>query len=288
MKKKVWMGAAVALAMLILVLGLFLYIIGHQVRGQYFDSAGVKIYYTDQGAGVPVILVHGYMANADVNWRLPGVLSKLRKHFRVIAMDVRGHGLSDKPHDASKYGIEMVNDVQRLMDHLKIAKAHLVGYSMGGFITLKFAATHQDRLISAMPCGAAWMTPSDPMCNLLIEIHKGMMGEGPRSSRVGSMKNVLRRSVLRTVMDLEALGCVAERFKELAVTEAELRAITVPIMAVRGGRDEVVVGGGDLKTALPGFQQTIIPGARHNRVIFYPGFYAAIADFLKTHSSVLR
>lgn len=74
-------------------------------------------------------------------------------------MDVRGHGLSGKPHDTAQYGVEMVEDVRRLLDHLKIEKAHLVGYSMGGFIVYKFMALHPERLITAMPCGAAWMEP---------------------------------------------------------------------------------------------------------------------------------
>ncbi len=288
MRKKLLLASGVVLATLVLALLLVAYKVGHQVRGQYFDSAGVRIHYTDQGTGEAVILIHGYNANSDLNWRLPGILPKLQSHFRVIAMDVRGHGLSDKPHDASQYGIETVNDVQRLMDHLKIPKAHLVGYSMGGFITLKFMAVHPERLISAMPCGAAWMTPSDPLCNLLNAIHARLSGKDAPASGIGSMMASLRRSALGTIMDLEALGCVAERFKELAVTEAELRTITVPVMAVKGGRDEIVFGGGDLKVALPGFQETIIPGGRHNTVIFYSAFQKAIVDFLLAHSSVKR
>ncbi len=286
MKKRLLMGVGIVLATLVAALGFLGYKVLHQVRGQYFDAAGVNIHYTDQGAGVPVILVHGYTANSDLNWRLPGILSKLQKHFRVITMDVRGHGLSGKPHEASKYGIEMVKDVQRLMDHLKIPKAHLVGYSMGGFITLKFMTLYPERLISAMPCGAAWMTPSSPLCNLLSEIHTRLMGEDSPSSGIRSAMTSLRRRALGTVLDLEALGCVAERFKELAVTETELRTIAIPVMAVKGGEEELVLGGGDMKTAIPGFQETIIPGGRHNTVIFYSGFYAALVDFLRAHSPV--
>ncbi len=283
MKKKVLIAAAAVLVALLFALLLVAYVAFHQVRGEYFDSAGVKIHYTDQGTGEAVILVHGYNANSDLNWRLPRIHSALLRHFRVVTMDVRGHGLSEKPHDASKYGIEIVNDVQRLMDHLKIAKAHLVGYSMGGFITLKFAAVHPERLISAMPCGAAWMTPSDPLCNLLNEIHAGLTGKNAASSGIGSLTASVRRGVLRTVIDLDALGCLAEGFKELAVTDAEVRAITVPMMAVRGGHDEVVVGGGDLKAALPGFQERIIDGGGHNSVIFYPAFRKAVVDFILAH-----
>lgn len=288
MRKRLLLVAGVILALVILALLLAAYMICHHVRGAYFDSAGVNIHYTDQGAGEAVILVHGYAANSDVNWRLPGILRKLQRHFRVITMDVRGHGLSGKPHDVSRYGIETVNDVARLMDHLKIAKAHLVGYSMGGFITLKFASMHPERLISAMPCGAAWMTPAAPLCDLLNGIHARLIDKDAPSSGIASMMVALRRGALGTILDLEALRCVAEGFNELALTEAELRQITIPIMAVRGGRDDVVFGGADLKAALPGYQETIIPSGRHNTVIFYPRFQEALVGFLLAHPSVAR
>ncbi len=277
MKKKIWMGAGGLLATLVVLLGGVAYAVLHRVPGQYFDSAGVQIHYTDQGAGTPVILVHGYNAQADLNWRLPGLLSKLEKHFRVIALDVRGHGLSGKPQDPSKYGVAMVDDVLRLMDHLKIPKAHLVGYSMGGFITLKFAALYPDRLITAMPCGAAWMPPGDPLCDLAREIHRGMMRN---DVTLGS----LHRFALKAVTDLEAMGYVAEGFPELAITEAELRAIPVPVMAVKGGEEELVLGGGDLKAVLPGYEETLIPGGRHSTVIFYRGFHEAILKYLLAHT----
>src|SRR5438874_13518496 len=91
-----------------------------QAEDLYFDSNGVKIRYTDQGKGEPVLLIHGFGANAEVQWALPGVLKDLARDYRVIAYDNRGHGKSGKPHDAKKYGMEMVEDAVRLLDHLKI------------------------------------------------------------------------------------------------------------------------------------------------------------------------
>ncbi len=86
----------------------------------------------------------------------PRVFQRLSRRYRVIALDNRGHGKSDKPYDPAQYGLELVDDVVRLMDHLGIAKAHVVGYSLGGFITLKLALRHPERLLSAAPCGAGW------------------------------------------------------------------------------------------------------------------------------------
>lgn len=285
MKKKRLVGVAACMAVLATVSGVLLYVVLHQVRGNFLNADGVKIHYTDQGKGDPVILVHGYSANSDLNWRLPGLVRKLQPHFRVITMDVRGHGLSDKPHEVAKYGIEMVNDVERLMDHLHIPKAHLVGYSMGGFITLKFASMHPDRLLSAMPCGAAWMTPSDPLCNLLNVIHDDLMGTHAPPNGLVAARRFVERTLMGAVMDLNALGCVAARFDELAITEADLRRINVPIMAVRGGREELVLGGSALKPVLPDYEECIVPGGRHSTVIFYAGFQQAILDFLLAHST---
>lgn len=265
--KKFLKIAALTVVLVGIATGLFTYRLLRQVPGQYFDSAGVKIHYTDEGAGEPVILVHGYTANADINWRLPGIHQKLKKLFRVVTMDVRGHGLSEKPHDPAKYGMELVNDVERLMDHLKIPRAHIVGYSMGGFITWKFATTHPDRVISAMPCGAAWMPPGDPLEDLANNIHS----------------DLAKHPVLGLVMDLDALGALAKSFKDLAIPEAELRAVKIPVMSLKGGAEEVVLGGGDIKAVFPAFQEIIIPGARHNTVIFYNAFQDALLEFLRAH-----
>src|SRR5579883_1762190 len=97
---------------------------------QSFDSNGVKIHYTVEGKGEPVLLIHGFAANADFNWRQPGVIKALAENYKVIALDNRGHGQSGKPHDIAKYGEEMAEDAVRLLDHLGIKKAHIVGYSM--------------------------------------------------------------------------------------------------------------------------------------------------------------
>ncbi|MFT7208143.1 MAG: pimeloyl-ACP methyl ester carboxylesterase, partial [Pseudohongiellaceae bacterium] len=97
-------------------------------ENQYFESEGVKIRYFELGSGEPVIAIHGYASSSDA-W-LESV-SSLAENYRLILFDQRGHGLSDKPHTVSEYGREMGHDVIRLMDHLNIPKAHILGYSLG-------------------------------------------------------------------------------------------------------------------------------------------------------------
>src|SRR5271156_2930425 len=92
-------------------------------KTESFKSSGVKIAYSVQGKGEPVVLIHGWLASAGLNWELPGTSAMLAKDFQVIAMDVRGHGQSDKPAKEEEYGEALVEDVVRLLDHLKIKKA---------------------------------------------------------------------------------------------------------------------------------------------------------------------
>src|SRR5438093_9961355 len=130
---------------------------------QFFDSKGVKIRYTVQGKGEPVLLIHGFLINQEMNWGGPGVIKELARHYQVIALDNRGHGKSGKPHDPGQYGMEMTEDAVRLLDHLQIKKAHVVGYSMGGVITLKLLVSHPGRLLSATLGGHGGIKEDSPV-----------------------------------------------------------------------------------------------------------------------------
>jgi pimeloyl-ACP methyl ester carboxylesterase len=122
---------------------------------RFFDAGGVRIRYLDTGAGVPVVLVHGFTANIERAWIETGMVENLARDYRVIALDLRGHGKSDKPHEAAAYDA-LAFDVVRLMDHLRIDRAHAVGYSLGGIILAKLLTTHPQRFLSAVLGGAAY------------------------------------------------------------------------------------------------------------------------------------
>ena len=112
-------------------------------QDQFFDSNGVRIRYIDQGAGPPVVLIHGFTSDIERGWAK--VQKPLSESYQVIALDCRGFGQSDKPHDPKSYGIEMSQDVVRLLDHLGIPRAHIVGHSMGAGITAQLLTTNPDR-----------------------------------------------------------------------------------------------------------------------------------------------
>jgi predicted alpha/beta-fold hydrolase len=140
------------------VVGLFLApsVAAQSPKSQFFTASdGTKIHYFEIGGkGTPVVLIHGYTANAEGKWLKSNIAQTLAKNHRVIAIDARGHGRSDKPHDPAKYGPRMATDVIESLDHLEISRAHVHGYSMGGSILTQLLARRQDRLITAIYGGS--------------------------------------------------------------------------------------------------------------------------------------
>jgi pimeloyl-ACP methyl ester carboxylesterase len=130
-----------------------------------FDAKGGKLHYIVEGEGKPVVLIHGLYSSARMNWQMPGIVSLLSKKYRVIALDMPGHGESDKPADEDACGLELVEDVVRLLVHLRIQKAHIVGYSMGGMIAVKFMARHQERVLSGVVGGMGWLREGSALQN---------------------------------------------------------------------------------------------------------------------------
>jgi hypothetical protein len=106
-----------------------------KTQDRFFDSNRVQIRYQVAGEGPPVVLIHGFGETLE-RWQSAGVVSALAPHFQVITFDVRGHGGSDKPHDRQSYGTELAADIDRLLRHLNVPKAHIVGYSMGAMVAL--------------------------------------------------------------------------------------------------------------------------------------------------------
>jgi pimeloyl-ACP methyl ester carboxylesterase len=232
------------------------------LRADDFDSAGVRIHYTVQGSGEPVILIHGLYASAQKNWGFPGVIADLSQHYRVIALDCRGHGDSGKPTNEGDYGVKMVEDVVRLMDHLHLASANIVGYSMGGMIALKLAATHPDRVHSAILGGMGWMKEGSS----LQHVWEGMVGH----ERFGAPPALLHG------------------FAEFAVTAEQIKALKMPIAVVIGERDPCRKMYVDpLLEIRPDIPEHVISGAGHITCIFKPEFKTQI-DAALAHNLATR
>src|SRR5215470_7671915 len=117
-----------------------------------FRNGAVEIAYLDEGEGDPILLVHGFASTKNVNWVYPAWVSELRKSGRrVIALDNRGHGESEKLYDPAQYSIPlMASDVTALMDHLSIARADVMGYSLGARMTAWLGRNEPERVRSAI------------------------------------------------------------------------------------------------------------------------------------------
>jgi pimeloyl-ACP methyl ester carboxylesterase len=251
----------------------------------------VKIHYTDEGQGEPVLLIHGFTADITINWTIPGTRKALAQDYRVIAIDNRGHGLSDKPHDADKYGLEMVEDAVRLLDHLKIEKAHVVGYSMGGIITLKLVATHPERLRTVTLGGAGWMREADLAGDTfadalekngdLSQFINGLVAPGKPKLSDQQMK--LITTMIASLNDMQALAAVARGWKKLVVSEQELEAIRVPTLALVGANDFVKPKVDDLQGRVPGLKTIVIADADHLGAFSSPLFIENLKAFLDQH-----
>jgi pimeloyl-ACP methyl ester carboxylesterase len=218
-----------------------------------FDSDGVKIYYEVQGAGDPVVLIHGLGASSTTNWDIPGITALLAQSYKVIALDCRGHGQSDKPEAAGSYGVNMVEDVVRLLDHLNIREAHVVGYSMGGMITMKLLTLHGRRVRSAVLGGMGWFREGS-LAQAFLVASQGY-GVAPQA-------------------------CVQE-LAQLAITEAEVRAIRTPVTVIVGRQDPLKLLFVDpLQQVRPDWPVHVIEGADHITCVGKPEFKRLIQEAL--------
>ena len=272
-------------------------------REQFFVSNGVRIRYVEAGSGEPVLLIHGYTRSIETNWTDAGVFQALAKDHRVIAFDLRGHGKSDKPYDPAMYGEPMVLDAIRLLDHLKISRAHIVGYSHGAVITAKLATTNPDRFITATLGGHAGFRNWKPEYDRNAErFATELEGEVPfRGLVVAMTPSDEPKRTDEQIRTLSAALAAANDVKALAAyqrggsraynsTDAEVAAIKVPVLGIIGSLDNVP-SMRQLQTLLPTMKLVVIDGATHvgdRGAPRRPEFVAAIREFIAAHPASSR
>lgn len=250
-----------------------------------FDSAGVPIHYIDEGSGPPVVLVHGFAASIEYNWRLPGIIDALKAAGRrVVALDCRGHGKSGKPHDPAAYADNaMARDVIALMDHLGIARADLQGYSMGGIIAA-WLLTHEPSrfrsiILSGIGDGMMMEDAAAGMRERTTAIADAMESTDP-STVANDVGRNFRIFAERTGNDLAALAAMQRSPRPLA-TKADYSHVRLPVLVLLGEGDDLVGRADRLAAAIPGAQLVYTPGD-HLTAVAQPAFRDAIISFLTT------
>jgi pimeloyl-ACP methyl ester carboxylesterase len=243
-----------------------------------FDSDGVEIAYIDEGEGEPLLLIHGFASNVAANWVDPGWVRMLTQSGRrVVAYDNRGHGRSEKLYDPDVYGAPlMAEDGRRLLDHLGIMRADVLGYSMGARIAAFLTLAHPERVRGLILGG------------LGINMVRGVVGSGPiakalEAPRIEDVTNDTARSFRafaeQTKSDLKALvACI--RGPREKITPERLATIAVPTLIAVGSNDVIAGSGAELATLIPGAQFLDIPGRDHMRAVGDPTFKQGVLDFL--------
>jgi pimeloyl-ACP methyl ester carboxylesterase len=242
---------------------------------QFFNSNGVQIRYVEQGAGSPVVMLHGYTGTLDRHFVANGVFGTIAKEHRAIAMDLRAHGKSGKPHDPKAYGDELAGDVVRLLDHLKIPRAHVVGYSLGAMVAGRLVTTNPDRLMSAAFVG------SDPRRTVSVADQKflddsirELESDLPFRSLAIAVQPTgtpppadeeLRKMVAPLVAanDVKALAAMWRGGGLPLTSDGALKSAGFPMLSIVGTLDPSVSGVRELGKDHPQIKTLVLEGATH-------------------------
>ncbi len=250
-----------------------------------FTSDGIELAFVDEGPrdGAPILLIHGFASNLKTNWVDPlwvKALTGPTSHHggrRVIAIDCRGHGNSAKLHTQEAYGAPlMAEDARRLLDHLGIARADVMGYSMGARITAFLAMNHPSRVRSAIFGGMG------------INMVRGLAGTGPiahalEADSINDVTNPTARTFRAfaeaTKSDLKALAmCI--RSARAVISAEMLSTIQCPVL-VAVGTDDIIGGSAtELAAIIPGAQALELPGRDHMRAVGDRSYKAGVEAFL--------
>ncbi len=243
-----------------------------------FHNGAVEIAYLDEGEGDPIVLVHGFASSKNVNWVYPTWVSELRKDGRrVIALDNRGHGESEKLYDPAQYSIAaMAGDTLALMDHLDIARADIMGYSLGARIAAWLALKQRARLRSAIlgGIGIAMIDGGGPGENVANALEAATLEDV--TDPVG---RTFRAFADQTRSDRLALAACLRGSRGL-MTREEAAAIAVPVLIAVGTVDEVAGSAHALGNIIPGSEVLDIPNRDHMRAVGDKVYKAGVADFL--------
>jgi pimeloyl-ACP methyl ester carboxylesterase len=238
---------------------------------------GIELHYEVEGAGPPVILLHGFAADAHGNWVQPGVVAALVAAGRqAVTLDARGHGQSGKPHEPDAYADDaMLRDVQALIDHLGFDHVDVAGYSMGSMITSRLV-TRDPRVRSIVLGGVGAGLASGMPSGRASAIADALEAEDPATIADPTARG-FRAFADSTGADRYALAAIqrAPRF----TADPDLAAVAVPALVLTGDKDTLVGSPQRLADLIPGARVQVLSGD-HLSAVADPAFPKAIVDFL--------
>jgi pimeloyl-ACP methyl ester carboxylesterase len=239
----------------------------------------LSLAYDDLGDGPPILLVHGFASNRKTNWIGPGWYDTLVKSGkRVIALDLRGHGESEKLYDSADYDEDrMARDALALLDHLGVAEADYMGYSMGGFIGVSAAALAPERWgrIVLAGIGQNYMSSTvvDPQ-----DIARGLTAPALNDVQ-GAVARQFRRFAESSGNDLKALAaCILRPRRSLQAHE--LTHVMNRVLVITGDRDAISGPPEPLAALFPRGESALIPGRDHMTAVGDKAYKAAVVAFL--------
>jgi pimeloyl-ACP methyl ester carboxylesterase len=245
-----------------------------------YNHNGLNFSFIDEGPrdGEAVLLIHGFASNVRVNWINPGWVTTLtRAGYRVVAYDNRGHGESVKLYRPEDYGTElMAGDALAILDHLGIARANVMGYSMGARISAVLAVSHPERVRRVIfgGLGANMVRPmagTGPIAHAL---------EAPSIEAVTNpTARTFRAFAEQTKADLKALATCIRMVRE-PITETYLQGLRCPVLVAVGTKD--VIGGPaePLAKLIPGAQALDISDRDHMQAVGDKQYKQGVLAFL--------
>jgi pimeloyl-ACP methyl ester carboxylesterase len=244
-------------------------------RDTFFTSGNARIHYIDRGAGQPIVFLHGYTGSLERHLVASGMAPNLANDHRIIGFDLRGHGTSDKPRDPNEYGAQMGLDVIRLLDHLRIERAHVVGYSLGAFITGWLLTTYPDRIATAtLVAGAPPLGMTGRSKDSLFTDARELESDVPFRSMILALNPPgappPTDSAIRALSqqlagrnDVRALAALQRGRSQLVVTPAKMADVRTPTLGIVGTADPMLKSLQELKAAMPQLRLVLVDSATH-------------------------
>ena len=256
-------------------------------RDESFTRGDVTINYRTLGAGVPILLVHGYGDNLRM-W--VGVADSLARDHRVYAVDTRGFGKSSRPGGVTNYGREMVEDLVALFDHAGVQQAHVVGYSMGAVLGASLALAHPERVRTLTLAAGAFPRDSAGMRAMVAPWIDDLEHGRRLTSLLKQIVPVLPDSTARTFSDQlfaegdsTALVDVLKGFPAVSVDWTRVAASKIPTVAIAGSNDPLLPYSRDIAARWPGAKLVELPDTDHMTVFTAPRLLEEIRLLARAH-----